>query len=216
MLKTWFRNSKQHYINEFWHFTNEKSQCEMNNNIDTNTHAIPAESELNYWFTCGLFAITVAIWLPHWGRVTHICISELGYHWFMQWLIAHTPPSHYLNQWWLVVKRMIKLQWNLNQNVSINIQENGFENVICKIFLSGSQCVRILLTNHQWDPTGHCWIDSLSKSQLTHLSLDKMAAISQTTFSDAFSLMKSFLFWLKFHWSLFLRVHLTITQHWFR
>ena len=33
---------------------------------------------------------------------------------------------------------------------------------------------------------------------------------------DAFSWMKSFEFWLKFHLSLFLRVQLTITQHWFR
>ena len=31
---------------------------------------------------------------------------------------------------------------------------------------------------------------------------------------DAFSWMKSFVFWSKFH--LLLRVHLTITQHWFR
>ena len=38
---------------------------------------------------------------------------------------------------------------------------------------------------------------------LTHLPLDKMAAILQTMFSDAFSWMKSFVFWLKFHWSLF-------------
>ena len=50
----------------------------------------------------------------------------------------------------------------------------------------------------------------------THLPLDKMAASSQTIFSDAFSWMKNFVFWLKFHWSLFLRVQLTITQHWFR
>ena len=46
--------------------------------------------------------------------------------------------------------------------------------------------------------------------------LDKMAAISQTIFSDAFSWMKSFWCWLRFHWSLFLRVKLTINQHWFR
>ena len=52
--------------------------------------------------------------------------------------------------------------------------------------------------------------------RLTHLPLDKMDAISQTIFSDAFSWMKKFDFWLKFHWSLFLRVQLTITQHWFR
>ena len=33
--------------------------------------------------------------------------------------------------------------------------------------------------------------------------LDKMAAISQKTFSDAFLWMKIFLFWLRFQWSLF-------------
>ena len=42
-----------------------------------------------------------------------------------------------------------------------------------------------------------------------------MAAISQTMFSDAFSWMKSFILWLKFHWSLFLRVQLTINQRGF-
>ena len=43
-----------------------------------------------------------------------------------------------------------------------------------------------------------------------------MATISQALFSDAFLWMKSFVFWLKFHWSLFLRIQLIITQHWFR
>ena len=51
---------------------------------------------------------------------------------------------------------------------------------------------------------------------LTHWGRDKMDAISQTTFSSAFSWMKIFEFWLKFHWSLFPRVQLTIFQHWFR
>ena len=50
----------------------------------------------------------------------------------------------------------------------------------------------------------------------THLPLDKMVAVSQTIFSAAFLWMKSFVLWLKFHWSLFLRVKLAITQHWFR
>ena len=44
---------------------------------------------------------------------------------------------------------------------------------------------------------------------LIHLPLDKMAVISQMIFSDAFSWMKSLVFWLKFHWSLFLSVQLT-------
>ena len=51
---------------------------------------------------------------------------------------------------------------------------------------------------------------------LTHWGRDKMAAISQTTLSNAFSWMKMFEFRLKFHWSLFLRVQLTIFKHWFR
>ena len=51
---------------------------------------------------------------------------------------------------------------------------------------------------------------------LTHWDRDKMAAISQTILSNAFSWMKMLEFQLKFHWSLFLRVQLTIFQHWFR
>ena len=59
----------------------------------------------------------------------------------------------------------------------------------------------------------HC--DTI-KSGLTHLPLDKMSAISQMTFSNTFSWMKNFEFWLTYHRSLFLRVQLTIIQHWFR
>ena len=55
-----------------------------------------------------------------------------------------------------------------------------------------------------------------SETYLTHWGRDEMDAISQTTFSNVFSWMKSFEFRLKFHWSLFLRVQLTIFQHWFR
>ena len=51
---------------------------------------------------------------------------------------------------------------------------------------------------------------------LTHWGRDKIGAIFQTTFSNAFSWMKMYQYQLKFHWSLFLRVQLTIFQHWFR
>ena len=50
---------------------------------------------------------------------------------------------------------------------------------------------------------------------LTHWGRDKMAAFSQTALSNAFSWMKILEFRLKFHWCLFLRVLLTIFQHWF-
>ena len=45
---------------------------------------------------------------------------------------------------------------------------------------------------------------------------DKMATIFQTTFWNAFSWMKMYQFQLKFHWSLFLIVRLTIFHDWFR
>ena len=53
-------------------------------------------------------------------------------------------------------------------------------------------------------------------ANLTHWGRYKMANISQTTFSNAYSWMKIHQFRLIFHWSLFLRVELTIFQHWFR
>ena len=49
-----------------------------------------------------------------------------------------------------------------------------------------------------------------------HWSRGKIVAISQTTFSNAFSWMKMYEFRLRFHWNLFLRLELTIFQHWFR
>ena len=51
---------------------------------------------------------------------------------------------------------------------------------------------------------------------LTHWGWDKMDGISQTTFPNAFSWMKMYEFRLRFHWILFPRVKLTISQHWFR
>ena len=52
-------------------------------------------------------------------------------------------------------------------------------------------------------------------TMVTHCGRDKMAAIFQTTFSNAFFWMKICKLWLRFHWSLFQMVQLTIFQHWF-
>ena len=56
----------------------------------------------------------------------------------------------------------------------------------------------------------------LSYTNLTHWGRDKMAAISQTTLSNAFSCLKMYEFRSRFHWNLFLRFELTIFHHWFR
>ena len=55
----------------------------------------------------------------------------------------------------------------------------------------------------------------LCLNELTHWGWDRMAANFLTTFSNAFSWMKTFEFRFKFHWILFLGVQLTIFQHWF-
>ena len=44
-----------------------------------------------------------------------------------------------------------------------------------------------------------CHHNGLGSSTLTHLPLDNMATISQTTFSNAFSWMNYFVFWFNLH-----------------
>ena len=61
----------------------------------------------------------------------------------------------------------------------------------------------------QWWPTQLAYEYFHRQISLTHLSLDKMTVISQTTFSDTFSWMNIFVFCSKFHWSLFLKFQLT-------
>ena len=64
---------------------------------------------------------------------------------------------------------------------------------------------------------GYCYVAGLFDNRmLTHLPLDNMDTISQLVHSNAFLWMRTFVFCLEFHWSLFLRVQLTISQHWFR
>ena len=79
--------------------------------------------------------------LTHWGRVTHICVGYLT-------IIGSDnslSPSHYLNQCWNIVNwtPRNKLQWNVNRNSYIFIQENPFENIVWKLaaILSRPQCV---------------------------------------------------------------------------
>ena len=96
-----------------------------------------------------------------------------------------------------------------------------------------------MMSNHQWSLTAFIWgqfhtecssfFDMKLKTinlilqlhlpgniELTHWGRDKIDAILQTTLSNAFSWMKMFEYWLKFHWSLFPMVQLRIFQQWFR
>ena len=57
---------------------------------------------------------------------------------------------------------------------------------------------------------------SVRQQAITWASVDKhiVAETKWPPFCSAFSWMKIYEFWLKFHWSLFLVVQLTISQHW--
>ena len=54
--------------------------------------------------------------LTHLPPMPHICVSELGHHWFRWWLVACSALSHYLNQCWFTANWTLenKFQWNLN------------------------------------------------------------------------------------------------------
>ena len=58
--------------------------------------------------------------------------------------------------------------------------------------------------------------DVITTSLLRNVFAGKVAHISQTTFSNAFPWMKIYEFRLISHWSLFLRVRLSMFQPWFR
>ena len=82
------------------------------------------------------------------------------------------------------------------------------------------QWEKFLMTALIWDKnssTVYNLMQAFSKPcTLTHWGRERMAAISQTTFSNAFSWKKIYEFRLKLHWSLFPRVQLTIFQYWSR
>ena len=70
------------------------------------------------------------------------------------------------------------------------------------IFVSSKHCLRLSLM------CVHAAGGSIQWSLLTHWGRGKMAAIFQTTFSNAFSWVKMFEFCLRFHWSLLQRFEL--------
>ena len=61
-----------------------------------------------------------------------------------------------------------------------------------------------------------CGVSNHTAPGEVNVALDYMAAILQTTYSNTFSWTKIYFFWVTFHWSLFLRVRLTISRHWLR
>ena len=79
----------------------------------------------------------------HLPLLPDICLSELGQHWFRQWLVAYWAASHYLIQSWVIVNWTLKDK-NFNQNTKLFIHENIPENIVCEMtaILSRGKCVK--------------------------------------------------------------------------
>ena len=56
----------------------------------------------------------------NWGRVTHMRRWS-NHHWFRQWLVARSAPSHYLNQCWYICI----VNWTLRKK--LNLVKGGEE-----------------------------------------------------------------------------------------
>ena len=66
--------------------------------------------------------------------------------------------------------------------------------------------IRVCPMKYEHDCVVFCWYHVAVVIGLTHWGREKMTAISQTTFSNAFPWIQTFEFYIKFHWNMFFRV----------
>ena len=88
--------------------------------------------------------------------------------------------------------------------------------LLCLLYLIIISSIIVFISPESESVSRVTMIQGRVPCRFTHWGRDKMDATSQTTFSSTFSWTKMYEFRLKVHWSLFLRVQLTIFQHWFR
>ena len=116
-------------------------------------------------------------------RPSDICVSNLtiiGSDNSLLWKSHYLVESHYLNQCWDIVNWTIrnKFQWNFIRNSFIFIQENAFENVVCKTaaILSRPQCVKLVVVHRilHWParPSIVCCITVMSSWSWTRVMND--------------------------------------------
>ena len=72
--------------------------------------------------------------LTHLPPVPHICVIELGQHWFRWWLVAYSVPSHYLNQCWIGLDWICLTTTHVLQDIlSIGPLETNFSGILIQI-----------------------------------------------------------------------------------
>ena len=98
----------QHYLNQCCNIVNWTLRKEFQWNFNWNSNIFIEENTLK----CCPFSsrsqcensLGFTLYeLTRWGRAMHKCVFELGQHWFRWWFVSCLAPSHYLNQYWLLV-----------------------------------------------------------------------------------------------------------------
>ena len=145
--------------------------------------------------------------------------NKYAQHFLNYWFVLHTIEFlllmiHYREyqavygvHWYIVARKILMIQWTENITILKNMSYFHLSALLRNITEYSKLREELSKTGIEFT----AWI-----TYLTHWGQDKMAAISQTTFSNAFSWMKICRFRLRFHWSLFLWVQLIISQYWFR
>ena len=171
-------------------------------------------------FCLGLLLMTCHV-LTHWGRVTHISISK---HTIIGSGNALSPDRCQAIIW---TDAGILLIWPLGTNFSeilIKIHISSFKKMHLK--MSSAKCRPSCFRLNVLLPPGEVNLVSSSGVSISHnyktlnchlntWGLNKMADILQMTFSKIFFLNET-VFSLEFHWHLFLRVQLPLSQNWLR
>ena len=160
-------------------------------------------------------ALTYTDALTHWGRVTHICVGKLIN------IGSDNGLSPVRRQAIIWTNAGILLTGPLGTNfgeILIEIQTFSCRKIRlkmssakCRPFCPGLNAITYWGRDYRNLDLAFV-VSRMCSCGLTHWGRDKMDAISQTTFSSAFSWMKMFEFRLKFHWSLFLGIQLTIAE----
>ena len=66
-------------------------------------------------------------WIHSSPQAPHVCVSGSGQHWFRQWLVACSAPSHYLNQCWVIVN------WTTRKKNTQNSKLFIHKNIVCEM-----------------------------------------------------------------------------------
>ena len=129
-----------------WRQINDNSNWSLGNKLQWNFN----QNAYTFSFRKGYLEMSSSKYRPvcpcvnaliHWGRVTHICVSELTIIGSVNGLSPGRRQAIIWNNDGLLL--IEPLGTNFNRNSNIFIQENALEHVVCEMasILTGPQCV---------------------------------------------------------------------------